>query len=110
MAVPESTCYLGTVVIILWISNLSNFSPVASTHDKHVFSFYSDHRPCHGFEEVLRRYREIVPHLNLSGFGELPFPIFYEISFCQLLIARTVPFALYICKFKLIFILTFLVK
>ncbi|PON69474.1 Copine [Trema orientale] len=45
----------------------------ASTHDKHVFSFYSDHRPCHGFEEVLRRYREIVPHLSLSGFGEFPF-------------------------------------
>lgn len=39
----------------------------ASTHDKHVFSFYPDHRPCHGFEEVLARYREIVPLLNLSG-------------------------------------------
>ncbi|KAM6563432.1 hypothetical protein CsatB_023430 [Cannabis sativa] len=39
----------------------------ASTHNKQVFSFYSDHRPCSGFEDVLRRYREIVPLLNLSG-------------------------------------------
>ncbi|KAL5714577.1 RING-type E3 ubiquitin transferase [Ranunculus cassubicifolius] len=39
----------------------------ASTHDKHVFSFFSDNRYCHGFEEVLTRYRDIVPHLNLSG-------------------------------------------
>ncbi|CAL0325204.1 unnamed protein product [Lupinus luteus] len=39
----------------------------ASTHDKNVFSFYRDHRSCHGFEEALERYREIVPHLKLSG-------------------------------------------
>ncbi|CAN6459084.1 unnamed protein product [Victoria cruziana] len=39
----------------------------ASTHDQHVFSFFQDHRSCHGFEEVLMRYREIVPHLTLSG-------------------------------------------
>ncbi|XP_072980133.1 E3 ubiquitin-protein ligase RGLG3-like [Typha angustifolia] len=39
----------------------------ASTHDHSVFSFYSDHRPCRGFEEALARYRQIVPHLNLSG-------------------------------------------
>ncbi|KAI5672305.1 hypothetical protein M9H77_12669 [Catharanthus roseus] len=39
----------------------------ASTHDQHVFSFYPDHRPCNGFEEALARYREIVPHLKLSG-------------------------------------------
>ncbi|KAJ1405037.1 von Willebrand factor, type A [Sesbania bispinosa] len=32
-----------------------------------VFSFYPDHRCCHGFEEALARYREIVPHLKLSG-------------------------------------------
>ncbi|XP_038705727.1 E3 ubiquitin-protein ligase RGLG3-like isoform X2 [Tripterygium wilfordii] len=40
---------------------------IASTHDKHVFSFYPDHRPCLGFEEALTRYREIVPYLKLSG-------------------------------------------
>ncbi|KAK6922795.1 Copine, C-terminal [Dillenia turbinata] len=39
----------------------------ASTHDKFVFSFYSDQRYCHGFEEALARYREIVPYLSLSG-------------------------------------------
>ncbi|KAJ9704126.1 hypothetical protein PVL29_005423 [Vitis rotundifolia] len=39
----------------------------ASTHDKHVFSFYPDHRYCNGFEEVLARYKEIVPYLKLSG-------------------------------------------
>ncbi|ESW09779.1 hypothetical protein PHAVU_009G155300 [Phaseolus vulgaris] len=39
----------------------------ASTHDQNVFSFYQDNRFCHGFEEVLERYREIVPCLKLSG-------------------------------------------
>lgn len=39
----------------------------ASTHDQDVFSFYPDERPCHGFEEVLSQYREIVPHLRLAG-------------------------------------------
>ncbi|KAH9625353.1 hypothetical protein KSS87_015182 [Heliosperma pusillum] len=39
----------------------------ASTHDQDVFSFYDDDRSCHGFEEVLFRYREIVPQLRLAG-------------------------------------------
>ncbi|KAF8369619.1 hypothetical protein HHK36_032356 [Tetracentron sinense] len=39
----------------------------ASTHDQDVFSFYPDERFCNGFEEVLRRYRQIVPDLRLSG-------------------------------------------
>lgn len=39
----------------------------ASTHDQNVFSFYPDNRVCHGFEEVLTRYRLIIPHLKLSG-------------------------------------------
>ncbi|KAM7471240.1 hypothetical protein LguiA_009423 [Lonicera macranthoides] len=38
-----------------------------STHDKHVFSFYPGEKYCEGFEEVLRRYRELVPGLCLSG-------------------------------------------
>ncbi|GLJ21356.1 hypothetical protein SUGI_0392770 [Cryptomeria japonica] len=38
-----------------------------STHDYTVFSFYEDHRPCRGLEEALSRYRQIVPHLLLSG-------------------------------------------
>ncbi|KAL2647933.1 hypothetical protein AAZV13_05G145900 [Glycine max] len=39
----------------------------ASTHDQDVFSFHSDERFCHGFEEVLSRYRDIVPRLRLAG-------------------------------------------
>ncbi|XP_028772442.1 E3 ubiquitin-protein ligase RGLG2-like [Neltuma alba] len=39
----------------------------ASTHDQDVFSFYSDERFCNGFEEVLSRYRDIVPQLRLAG-------------------------------------------
>jgi hypothetical protein len=39
----------------------------ASTHDQDVFSFYPDERPCNGFQEALARYREIGPHLRLSG-------------------------------------------
>ncbi|KAK4488800.1 hypothetical protein RD792_004590 [Penstemon davidsonii] len=39
----------------------------ASTHDQHVFSFYQNGRFCDGFEEVLSRYRELVPQLRLSG-------------------------------------------
>eukprot|EP00252_Welwitschia_mirabilis_P006825 TRINITY_DN17731_c0_g1_i1.p1 TRINITY_DN17731_c0_g1~~TRINITY_DN17731_c0_g1_i1.p1 ORF type:complete len:420 (-),score=71.00 TRINITY_DN17731_c0_g1_i1:361-1620(-) len=39
----------------------------ALTHDKAVFSFYHDNRPCNGFEEALKRYRELVPKLHLAG-------------------------------------------
>ncbi|KAK3413113.1 hypothetical protein EUGRSUZ_I01722 [Eucalyptus grandis] len=39
----------------------------ASTHDQDVFSFYPDDKYCNGFEEVLHRYREILPHLKLAG-------------------------------------------
>uniref|UniRef100_A0A0D6QSE4 RING-type domain-containing protein n=1 Tax=Araucaria cunninghamii TaxID=56994 RepID=A0A0D6QSE4_ARACU len=39
----------------------------ATTHDHSVFSFFPDFRPCHGFEEALARYKEIVPHLKLAG-------------------------------------------
>ncbi|KAJ3671737.1 hypothetical protein LUZ60_007816 [Juncus effusus] len=39
----------------------------ASTHDQDVFSFYPEEKPCNGFNEALSRYREIVPHLRLSG-------------------------------------------
>ena len=49
----------------------------ASTHDQEVFSFYPDERFCRGFEEVLTRYRELVPQLKLAGIGtpiKLHFP------------------------------------
>ncbi|GAA0139063.1 calcium-binding protein [Lithospermum erythrorhizon] len=39
----------------------------ASTHDTDVFSFFPGGTYCNGFAEVLRRYRELVPHLYLSG-------------------------------------------
>ncbi|KAI3503503.1 hypothetical protein L1887_31946 [Cichorium endivia] len=39
----------------------------ASTHDQDVFSFYPEDSFCNGFEDVLSRYREVVPHLKLSG-------------------------------------------
>lgn len=39
----------------------------ATTHDQDVFSFYLEDRFCNGFEEVLNRYREIVPRLRLAG-------------------------------------------
>ncbi|KAK4285615.1 hypothetical protein QN277_002291 [Acacia crassicarpa] len=39
----------------------------ATTHDQEVFSFHGDHSSCHGFEEVLACYQNVVPHLKLSG-------------------------------------------
>ena len=39
----------------------------SSTHDQDVFSFYPDKRRCNGFEEVLSRYREMVPNIQLAG-------------------------------------------
>ncbi|KAJ8750040.1 hypothetical protein K2173_013955 [Erythroxylum novogranatense] len=39
----------------------------ASTHDQDVFSFHQDAEFCNGFDEVLRRYRQIVTHLRLAG-------------------------------------------
>ncbi|KAK7271877.1 hypothetical protein RJT34_28130 [Clitoria ternatea] len=39
----------------------------ASTHDQDVFNFFPDERFCNGFEEVLGRYREIVPNIRLAG-------------------------------------------
>lgn len=38
-----------------------------STHDNAVFNFFEDGRPCNGFAEVLQRYRQILPHIKLSG-------------------------------------------
>ncbi|GLT98931.1 hypothetical protein SLE2022_164050 [Rubroshorea leprosula] len=39
----------------------------STTHDQKVFSFHNDHSPCHGFEEVLACYKDVVPNLRLSG-------------------------------------------
>ncbi|GJT18449.1 E3 ubiquitin protein ligase RGLG2-like protein [Tanacetum coccineum] len=39
----------------------------ASIHDQDVLSFYPEERFCNGFEDVLSRYKEIVPHSKLAG-------------------------------------------
>lgn len=39
----------------------------AKTHDQDVFSFYPNGSSCNGFEEVLSRYREILPNIKLAG-------------------------------------------
>jgi len=38
-----------------------------TTSDKGVFPFFPDSRPCHGFQEVLLRYTQITPGVQLSG-------------------------------------------
>ncbi|CAL5090252.1 unnamed protein product [Urochloa decumbens] len=38
-----------------------------STHDRNVFNFYRNGRACNGVSEALQRYREIAPHVRLSG-------------------------------------------
>eukprot|EP00727_Mastigamoeba_balamuthi_P010684 m51a1_g6238 hypothetical protein (266) ;mRNA; f:5399-6571 len=38
-----------------------------TTTDRAVFPFYPDERPCYGVAEVLQRYSEIAPHVQLSG-------------------------------------------
>jgi len=45
------------------------------TTDKRVFPLQPD--PCHGFEEVLNAYSQIVPHLKLSGPTSFA-PLIYE--------------------------------
>lgn len=39
----------------------------ASTQDQTVFGFNRNNEACHGFADVLQRYREIIPHVNLAG-------------------------------------------
>lgn len=67
---------------------------VASTRDEFVFSFYPDHRPSHGFEEALSRYREIVPCLTLSGYTLFILVSFLCICWNILFLACIVEFSL----------------
>lgn len=46
---------------------LNIFLLSASTHDRDVFSFCPDGRPCNGFQDTLVQYRELLPHLRLAG-------------------------------------------
>lgn len=41
--------------------------PAVTTRDQYVFSFYPENKSCDGLENAVKRYREIVPHLKLSG-------------------------------------------
>lgn len=75
--------------ILLTIEILCDFYICeASTHDQEVFSFYPDEDTyCNGFEEVLRRYRELVPQLRLAGcilFYSLP--TFFFLAVCLILV------------------------
>jgi len=45
--------------------------PAVTTRDQYVFSFYPENKSCDGLENAVKRYREIVPHLKLSGIFEL---------------------------------------
>eukprot|EP01026_Neomeris_dumetosa_P039638 TRINITY_DN3258_c0_g1_i8.p1 TRINITY_DN3258_c0_g1~~TRINITY_DN3258_c0_g1_i8.p1 ORF type:complete len:312 (+),score=46.35 TRINITY_DN3258_c0_g1_i8:95-1030(+) len=38
-----------------------------TTHDQHVFSFYEAEEQQRGLEKLLKRYRQITPHVKLSG-------------------------------------------
>lgn len=61
-----SNClYFQIANLIVFLSY--DFPLSASTHDQDVFSFHSDESFCNGFEEVLSKYREIVPRLRLAG-------------------------------------------
>lgn len=61
------------------------FTLTASTHDQEVFSFNAEDRFCHGFEEVLSRYRELVPQLRLAGIWTLvKFHLILYMYFIQL--------------------------
>lgn len=53
--------------VIIYSSDELPFEISAHTHDKDVFSFFPDERPCFGFSEALSQYKQIVPHLRLSG-------------------------------------------
>lgn len=55
----------------------------ASTHDQYVFNFYRDGRACNGVSEALQRYREIAPHVRLSGIMHMH--LVQPFCFCPLL-------------------------
>ncbi|MFS7943117.1 putative copine [Helianthus anomalus] len=60
--------FISILTYIRVRKNLFNFYLIAaSIHDQDVFSFYSEERCYNGFEEVLSRYRELLPHIKLAG-------------------------------------------
>lgn len=74
------------------------FDLAASTHDQEVFSFYPDETFCNGFEEVLTRYRELVPNLKLAGYNSFHFfLLFIPLSVLCLSYFRDIFLLLYTC-------------
>jgi hypothetical protein len=70
--VPGTWILTMSFPVLLLMVQLSNWFfflsiHIATTRYQEVFSFHSDHSPCHGFEEVLACYKKIVPNLRLSG-------------------------------------------
>ncbi|KAI3846296.1 hypothetical protein MKW92_026229 [Papaver armeniacum] len=59
--------YHSTTSLCITLEKLQTRRASESTVDEDVFSFYSDQRPCNGIEEVLDRYRELVPQVRLAG-------------------------------------------
>ena len=51
---------------------LDLFSVIEITHYQEVFSFHSDHSPCHGLEETLSCYRKIAQNAKLDGWFFVP--------------------------------------
>ena len=51
---------------------LDLFSVIEITRDREVFSFHSDHSPCHGLEETLSCYRKIAQNAKLAGWFSVP--------------------------------------
>ncbi|GKE11364.1 E3 ubiquitin protein ligase RGLG2-like protein, partial [Tanacetum coccineum] len=65
----QAITIIGKTLAIFDEDNLITFcyQPATSTRDQDVFSFYPEEIFCNGFEDVLSRYKEIVPHLKLAG-------------------------------------------
>jgi E3 ubiquitin-protein ligase RGLG len=56
----------ATADSLLYLSLTPRGTGDSTTGDKRVFPFFPD-RPCQTFREVLARYNEITPKLQLSG-------------------------------------------
>nr|POE86228.1 e3 ubiquitin-protein ligase rglg1 [Quercus suber] len=59
----------GSSMVVNWYidEGVAELVPGVLFIDEVLFSFYPEERFCDGFEEVLARYRELVPVLRLAG-------------------------------------------
>ncbi|MFS7959450.1 putative copine, von Willebrand factor A-like domain superfamily [Helianthus anomalus] len=69
MVLYDSNLFFISILTYIRVrKNLFNFYLIAaSIHDQDVFCFYPEERCYNGFEEVLSRYRELLPHIKLAG-------------------------------------------